>query len=546
MLVQHLGRSRPPLGFGHELLIALVVGEHGRTDLRAEAPAVELVVSVAQRVGREVPDRMGIHPGAAARESVLARNGLVPAVAAVEGLDILAQPLVERRQGHALVVAAPDGDRRMVAQPLDFLHGVAVEGEHVVRQVGMRIEPEIVEDHDAVAIARLVELVVGRRTDPVADHVVVHLAVQADFKVILGAPAAEHILAHAPVTALAVDALAVDRELEHALHEIVGVLPDAECHRPAVGNLAVDLARQLARIEVLVAIPVGPPQGRVVDGQLRELAGVDAHGALLARPYFKSLLEGNVARADDAPHDPGFLLLRVVLQFGGQRNDALLARRHPGTHPRVDERHVARRGEIHVVGDAAQQPGDVGHPVPARTGNIGRAGMVGDRVRRHAHQYGQRVGRSILPQQVRDLEHAAIHKPVERPQPRAVEIDFGPAVHALEADPAARTGGQVFGRELGPVPEIAVVLAPVHLVGIVAEVGIGFDPRLDERREGRPRDDRGDPAGRIVTGSEHGLRIGHLVLCPKLPRGNPAVAVERHFLHSGCQGKAQQQRRCDQ
>ena len=172
--------------------------------------------------------------------------------------------------------------------------------------------------------------------------------------------------------------------------------------------------------------------------------------------------------------------------------------------------------------------------------------MVGDRVRRHAHQYGQRVGRSILPQQVRDLEHAAIHKPVERPQPRAVEIDFGPAVHALEADPAARTGGQVFGRELGPVPEIAVVLAPVHLVGIVAEVGIGFDPRLDERREGRPRDDRGDPAGRIVTGSEHGLRIGHLVLCPKLPRGNPAVAVERHFLHSGCQGKAQQQRRCDQ
>lgn len=112
--------------------------------------------------------------------------------------------------------------------------------------------------------------------------------------------------------------------------------------------------------------------------------------------------------------------------------------------------------------------------------------MVGDRVRRHAHQYGQRVGRSILPQQVRDLEHAAIHKPVERPQPRAVEIDFGPAVHALEADPAARTGGQVFGRELGPVPEIAVVLAPVHLVGIVAEVGIGFDPRLDERREGRP------------------------------------------------------------
>ena len=97
-----------------------------------------------------------------------ARNGLVPAVAAVEGLDILAQPLVERRQGHASLSPHQTAIEGMVTQPLDFLHGVAVEGEHVVRQVGMRIEPEIVEDQDAVAVARLVELVVGRRTDPIA------------------------------------------------------------------------------------------------------------------------------------------------------------------------------------------------------------------------------------------------------------------------------------------------------------------------------------------------------------------------------------------
>ena len=224
-MFEHLLRHGPAVGVGHELPVTLVVGEDRRADLRAEAPSVELALAESRRIGREVPDRVRVGPRAAARKTVFARNGLIPAVAAVEGPHVLAQPLVQRRQGHALVVAAPDGDRRVVAQPLDLLHGVAVEGEEVVGQVGVRVEPEIVPYHDAVAVARLVELLVGGRTDPVADHVVVHLAVQPDLQVVLPAAAAEHATRACPQFR-ALDrrcGAPLIREAEDAVRGVVGV-----------------------------------------------------------------------------------------------------------------------------------------------------------------------------------------------------------------------------------------------------------------------------------------------------------------------------------
>ena len=160
----------------------------------------------------------------------------------------------------------------MVAQPLDLLHGVLLEGPQVVRQVGVRVEPEVVPYHDAVAVAGIVELFVGRRADPVADHVEMHVPVECDAGVVLLAAAAEQPFAHAPVAALDIDRFAVDLQAEDAVVPLVAVFADAERYCPCVRLPPVGFEHQAAGVQRGVAHAVGPPELRMLYGQAGNLA----------------------------------------------------------------------------------------------------------------------------------------------------------------------------------------------------------------------------------------------------------------------------------
>ena len=271
-----------------------------------------------------------------------------------------------------------------------------------------------------------------------------------------------------------------------------------------------------------------------------------AHGALLPGVDPERLLEDDLPGTDHAPEHALHRLVRMVAELGLERHDALALRGDFRPYPRIDDRNAARGLEPHVVRDAVQQAGDIGHPVPSGARNIGRTGMVGDRRLRGTDQHGQHVLPPVAAEQLRHLEPPAVHESVETAQPFAVEIDLGTAVRPLEAEPAVPAHRKLLGSQFGPIPEIPVVFLPVRPVGVVAEVRVGLDSRLDIGGEHGSGDDGRNPLRHVVSGLHHGPCVAHLVLGQQPPAGHPAVAVERRPLHGGRQTESRRQHRRDQ
>ncbi len=290
MLVPHLV-GRPGVGGGHELLEAVVRGER-----RGARLAVHPVVSLALVVCLEVQVAVRAAPADIAGVGLR----LVAAVTRVVGLDVLPQPVVQGFDRRALVFAAPQGDARVVAHLLDLLDGIRPEDLQVDRRA-RGVEPEVIPDHHAVAVAGVVEGLVGGHADPVADHVEVHLPVEAQARVVVPAAAAQHELRHAPVAALGEDAHAVDVEVQELLGGVVGDLAHAEGGRPGVGNAAAGLEVEPAGVQVGLAVAVGPPETRTGEVQGRDSGGVELDGFRLVGPERHGLGEGDLTRREDAP-----------------------------------------------------------------------------------------------------------------------------------------------------------------------------------------------------------------------------------------------------
>ena len=342
----------PEFVFGDELAEALGVDEYRRADLGAETPAgrADLVVGIG--VVGEVIARVVGSPRTAARKVSFVRIGLVVAFAAVEDPDIFAQVGVQRRFGPAFVVAAPDGDRRVVAQPLDLFDGVVVEGVDVVGKNRVRIEPEIVPYHDAVLVAGFVELLVGGGAQPVADHVEIHLFVQSYLGEVFLAAAAEHVLRKSPVRTFDEDAAVVDPEVEHAVLGVVVVFFQTEGYPLRVGGFAVDLDGQVAGVEVGFAVAVGPPQERIVDRERRAFAFVETQLGSASGLDVDTGREPDIARHDHAAHLARSVLFRVVAHSQPDADVGTGRRGQFAADPWIGERQCVARRKIHLVRDA--------------------------------------------------------------------------------------------------------------------------------------------------------------------------------------------------
>jgi hypothetical protein len=97
--------------------------------------------------------------------------------------------------------------------------GVGRVGEEELRVLGFDLKilrglPEVVEDHHAVFVGKVVERRLGVVAHPIADHVHVGFPLKAEVGFELGAAEALHRIVHAPAAAARGDAHAVDAQGE--------------------------------------------------------------------------------------------------------------------------------------------------------------------------------------------------------------------------------------------------------------------------------------------------------------------------------------------
>ena len=229
------------------------------------------VAEVARPEARRTrPERARGIAFAADRVQLLRARGAEPHVLRAH-LLVAVEPL---RRADALVVAAPERDRRVVAQVLHLVADLAAHaGEEVlVARIGGAGEHEVVPDHDAELVAGLVERgMLELAAAPHAHHVHVgRLRVAEQLAVVAVLPVLERV-ARNPVRALAEDALAVhgDRHLAAllAVHgvgrgvHVVDHLELAEADAARDRRLA---ERRAEVVERLVARAVRPPEARTV------------------------------------------------------------------------------------------------------------------------------------------------------------------------------------------------------------------------------------------------------------------------------------------
>ena len=123
-------------------------------------------------------------------------------------------------------------NRRIKSRAFVRRHRVVI-GDWAVPWVG---EPEVLPDHDAVAVACFVKCVVADLADPVADHGEVHLAVVAHRGVVLASAIAQHRFAEAPVAAARDEAAAIDPDAKRFVVFVISELPHAGFEGGRVGT----------------------------------------------------------------------------------------------------------------------------------------------------------------------------------------------------------------------------------------------------------------------------------------------------------------------
>ena len=184
-----------------------------------------------------------IAPPAAARQAVLVGARLIHAVAGIFFCHHLAQIVVEVLGRVGLVGSTPQCYRRMIAQSAHFVEGIGFEGFGLCHIVVCHIEPKVVPNHYAIAVAIVVKFIVGDAPGPQAYHIVIHLLMQFYLFLIFFALATKQIFAHTPVSAFEEEFLTIDKEGHHGVahfvvHHLIFILLDSKGHLALVEHFA--------------------------------------------------------------------------------------------------------------------------------------------------------------------------------------------------------------------------------------------------------------------------------------------------------------------
>ena len=334
------------------------VGHHVR-----HAPfAMELVVTGFQRkifLCREHPVR------AMPAHHFISRAGDIMNVRMIF-LDDTAQRLVDLFRRETFVTTAIKSDRRMAANPFYIIFRIGDKHFRIIRirSVGRVSQPEVLPDHDTVAVASLIQLLVADHADPVTHHREVHIRMQSHSNVIFAGAIVQVRLTEAPVTATSDKAATVDEETQDIIVLVERHLADTDFKVFRIRNLVIHFEGEVRIIQVRLAVAFRPPQARVLHLQLREILGIEDDSLFFSRRQFDRLLECDISNLSFQNTLYGIRVVVLHDHFGRQRSGSRVRQRQDRRNKRIGNRHLSGRGQEDIVPDTDITSADSRNPVP--------------------------------------------------------------------------------------------------------------------------------------------------------------------------------------
>ena len=250
-------------------------------DVRHASFAMELVVTGLQR---EIFFCRKHTVGAVTAHHIVSRTGDIMDIRMIF-LDDTAQRLVDLFGRKTFVTSAVEADRRMAANPFHIIFRIGDKHFRIIRigSVGRVSQPEVLPDHDTVAVTSLIKLLVADHADPVTHHRKVHIGMVSHGNIIFAAAIVQIRFTEAPVTASADKATAIDKEAQDMIILIECHLADTDFEVFRIRNLIIHFEGEVGIVEVRRAVTFRPPQARVFHLQLREVLDIENDCLLFSR-----------------------------------------------------------------------------------------------------------------------------------------------------------------------------------------------------------------------------------------------------------------------
>ena len=212
-------------------------------------------------------------------------------------LDDTAQRLVDLFGRETLVTSAVEADRSMAANPFYIVFRIGDKHFRVIRigTVSRICQPEVLPDHDTVAVTGFIELLVTDHADPVTHHRKVHIGMVSHGDIIFTAAIVQIRFTEAPVTATTDKATAIYKETQDMIIFIERHLADTDFEIFRIRNLTIHFKGKVGIVEVRRAVTFRPPQARVFHLQLREVFDIENDRLLFSRRQGNRLLECDIS-----------------------------------------------------------------------------------------------------------------------------------------------------------------------------------------------------------------------------------------------------------
>ena len=308
-------------------------------DVRHASFAMELIVAGLQR---EIFFCRKHTVRAVAAHHIIGRAGNIMDIRMVF-LDDTAQRLVDLFGRKTFVTSAVKADRRMAANPFHIIFRIGDKHFRIIRigSVGRVSQPEVLPDHDTVAVASLIKLLVADHADPVTHHRKVHIGMVSHGDIIFTAAIVQIRFTEAPVTTTTDKATAIYKETQDMIIFIERHLADTDFEVFRIRNLIIHFKGEVGIVEVRRAVTFRPPQARVLHLQLREILDIENDRLLFSRRQGNRLLECDISYLafQRTVYRIGIVVLHDHL--GCQRSGSRIGQRQDRRNKRIGNRHLS-------------------------------------------------------------------------------------------------------------------------------------------------------------------------------------------------------------
>ena len=281
--------------------------------------------------------------------------------------DDPAQRLVDLFGRETFVTTAIDTDGSMVTDALHIIFRIGNKHFGIVRirTVSRIRQPEVLPNHDTVAVAGFIQFFITNHTHPVTHDREVHIGMVSHRDIIFTCTVIQVRLTESPVTAPANKTTAVDKETQNLIILIEGHLADTDFKVFGIRYLIIYLKCEAGIIQVRLSIAFRPPETRILNIQLSEILCIEDNRFLFARSQFHRLLECDIT--DLAFQHTFYRICIMVLHdhFRRQFSRGRIGQRQHRFNKRISYRHFSGRCQEDIIPDTDITATHRRDPVPA-------------------------------------------------------------------------------------------------------------------------------------------------------------------------------------